>query len=116
MPSVSATRLVTQLSELELHNALQLRVFRKELNLASAAAARNIWQKNLDDGHFLLCPLPERWSQRSHAIAEMHTARLGIRCSDLIHLACALELEADALFSFDERQRRLAHELKLKLN
>jgi hypothetical protein len=34
----------------------------------------------------------------------------------LISGACALEFEADTLFSFDEKRRRLAQELKLKVN
>jgi len=101
---------------LELRNALQLRVFRKELTLATAQEAQLIWEKNLADGHFQVCPLPETWLKRSHTIAQHTTARLGVRSLDLIHVASALELEADTLFSFDERQRKLARELKLKVN
>ena len=109
-------KLVTHLTELEFRNALQLRVFRKESTLENATATQSIWQKNLADGHFELCLLPEGWIRRSHMIAQQATARLGIRTLDLIQVAAAVELEADALFSFDERQRRLARELKLKLN
>ncbi len=116
MPTGPAVKLVTHLTELEFRNALQLRVFRKEQTLESATATQLVWQKNLGDGHFELCPLPEGWMRRSHAIAQQATARLGIRTLDLIHVAAAVELEADALFSFDERQRRLARELKLKVN
>lgn len=116
VPTVPAIRLVTHLTELEFRNALQLRVFRKELTPENAAATQLIWQKNLGDAHFELCPLPENWLRRSHTIAQQATSRLGIRTLDLIHVAAAIELEADALFSFDERQRRLARELKLKVN
>jgi predicted nucleic acid-binding protein len=114
--SVSTARLVTHLTELELRNALQLRIFRKETNSAAARAAYADWQTDLTDGIFALCPLPDGWIRRSHTIAQQATARLGIRALDLIHIAAAIELEADALFSFDERQRRLARELKLRLN
>ena len=113
---VSSSRLVTHLVELEFRNALQLRVFRKETNAAAARAAYADWQTDLNDGLFELCPLPENWIRRSHLIAQQVTARLGIRTLDLIHVAAAVELEADALFSFDERQRRLARELTLKVN
>jgi len=116
MPTAPAVKLVTHLTELEFRNALQLRVFRKESSPESASATQLIWQKNLEDGHFELCPLPENWIRRSHMVAQQATARLGIRTLDLIHVAAAVELEADALFSFDERQRRLARELKLKVN
>ena len=112
----TATRLVTHLTELELRNALQLRIFRKEMNAAAARAAYADWQTDLTDGIFALCSLPDGWIRRSHTIAQQATANLGIRTLDLIHVAAAVELEADALFSFDERQRRLARELKLKLN
>jgi predicted nucleic acid-binding protein len=114
--AVSSARLVTYLTELEFRNALQLRVFRKETNATAARAAYADWQTDLNDGLFRLCPLPEDWIRRSHAIAQHSTARLGIRTLDLIHVAAAVELEADALFSFDERQRRLAREFKLKVN
>jgi len=86
------------------------------MNAAAARAAYADWQTDLTDGIFALCSLPEGWIRRSHMIAQQATARLGIRTLDLIHVAAAAELEADALFSFDERQRRLAKELKLKLN
>ena len=116
VPAIPAVKLVTHLTELEFRNALQLRVFRKEQTMQSATAAQSMWQKNLSNGHFELCPLPEGWIRRSHLVAQQATARLGIRTLDLIHVAAAVELEADALFSFDERQRRLARELKLKVN
>lgn len=116
VPTGPAVKLVTHLSELEFRNALQLRVFRRESTLENATATQSVWQKNLADAHFELCPLPEGWIQRCHRIAQQATARLGIRTLDLIHLAAAVELEADALFSFDEKQRRLARELKLKVN
>lgn len=112
----AAVRIVTHLTELELQNALQLGVFRKEISAGSARAAYENWQTDLRDGLFQLRPLPEGWTQRSHVIARQYTARIGTRTLDLIHVACALELGADALFSFDEKQRRLAREVKLELN
>ena len=111
-----AIRLATDLTELELRNSLQLRVFRGELSAVAARAAYAEWQTDLADGLFELHPLPENWTRRSHAIVQQQTARLGTRTLDLVHVAAALELGADALFSFDDRQRRLARELKLKVN
>ncbi len=116
MSSVSGSRLVTPLTELELRNSLELRVFRGELSSRAARSAYADWQTDLADGLFELRQLPENWIRRSHTIAQQQTARVGTRTLDLIHVAAALELEADAFFSFDERQRRLARELKLKVN
>jgi predicted nucleic acid-binding protein len=116
MAQIPAVRIVTHLTELELRNSLQLRVFRKDLSAAVARSAYSDWQTDLSDGLFALHPLPEAWLRRSHLISQSATARLDVRSLDLIHVASALELDADALFSFDERQRRLARELKLKIN
>jgi predicted nucleic acid-binding protein len=41
---------------------------------------------------------------------------MGTRTSDLLHIAAALELGADVLYTFDRQQRRLAKEMKLKIN
>jgi predicted nucleic acid-binding protein len=116
MARVPSVRIVTHLTELELRNSLQLRVFRGELNAAATRSAFADWQTDLANGLFELRELPENWIQRSHAIAKQFTPRLGTRTLDLIHVAAALELEADALYSFDDRQRHLARELKLKVN
>ncbi len=116
MAQNTAVRTVIHLTELELRNALRLRVFRKDLSAAVARFAYADWQTDLADGLFALLPLPGGWSHRAHTIAPQHTARLGTRTFDMIQLACAVELAADAFYSFDERQRRLAREVKLKVN
>ena len=78
--------------------------------------AYGAFQKSVADGVFEIHPFPERWRERSHQIATQFTATLGTRTLDLIHVACALELKADALFTFDKHQRGLARALKMKLN
>jgi hypothetical protein len=40
----------------------------------------------------------------------------GTRTADLLHVAAALELGVDWLYSFDLQQRKLAQTLRLKLN
>jgi len=37
-----------------------------------------------------------------------HSMKLGTRTLDVMHVACACELQADMFVSFDERQRSLA--------
>jgi predicted nucleic acid-binding protein len=44
------------------------------------------------------------------------SAKLGTRTADLLHVASALDLEAQYLFSFDKRLRKLAQVVGLKLN
>jgi predicted nucleic acid-binding protein len=109
-------RFLTTFGELELANALELRVCRKE---ASAAQARSSWkdfEQDLRDGIFQIRPLSDQVFERARQLVRANTARLGTRTADLLHVAAALELNADRLFSFDQQQRKLAREVRLKLN
>jgi predicted nucleic acid-binding protein len=116
MRTAEGERLVTTLGELEVVNALQLRVFRKEVSIAQAQAAMKDFEGDLRDGVFQLRSLPELVFERARELSCQSTARLGTRTADLLHVAAALELEADYLYSFDEQQRKLARTLHLKLN
>ncbi len=109
-------RYVTVLGELEVVNALQLRVFRKELSASQVQSSLDDFERDMRDGVFLLRPLAEQAFERAHQLARQTTARLGTRTADLLHVASALQLEVDYLYSFDQQQRRLARTLGLKLN
>jgi predicted nucleic acid-binding protein len=45
---------------------------------------------------------------RARRLSSSHTDRLGARAIDLLHVACALLLEADVFLTFDHRQADLA--------
>jgi predicted nucleic acid-binding protein len=109
-------RYVTVLGELEVVNALQLRVFRKELSASQVQSSLHDFERDMRDGVFLLRPLAEQVFERAHQLARQTTARLGTRTADLLHVASALELHADYLYSFDQQQRKLAKAVKMKLN
>lgn len=108
--------IISKLAELEVANALDLRVFRKEI---AAEQATTSWQnltKDFDDGVFQLRPIPERSFERAKQISQQTTARLRTRTADLLHIAVVLDLGCKCLYSFDERQRKLANSMKLRLN
>ena len=44
------------------------------------------------------------------------TAKLGTRTADLLHVAAALELGVDCLYTFGLHQRKLAQRLRFRLN
>jgi predicted nucleic acid-binding protein len=48
--------------------------------------------------------------------ARQTTRKLGTRTADLLHVAAALELSADYLYTFDQQQRKLAQTVRLKVN
>jgi len=108
--------LVSSLGELETANALELRVFRKEISRAQAGSSWDAFTGDLRDGVFQLRSLPDAAFQRAQLLSRQATARLGTRTADLLHIAAALELQAGCLYSFDQQQRKLAHALRLKLN
>jgi predicted nucleic acid-binding protein len=49
-------------------------------------------------------------------LSRQTTAKLGTRTAELLHVAAALELGADYLYSFDRQQRKLARSVGLKQN
>jgi predicted nucleic acid-binding protein len=107
---------VTTLGELEVVNALELRIFRKEVTVAQAHSSLADFEKDLRDGVFQLRGLTDHVFERAHQLSRQTTAKLGTRTADVLHVAAALELGADYIYSFDQQQRKLAQTLHLKLN
>ena len=120
--AVRATRaakqpiLVTTLGELEVVNALGLRVFQREMSASQAQGPLENFQADLRKGALQLRTLPELVFERALRLSAQTTARLGTGTGDLLHVAAALEMGAESLYSFDNRQRRLARAAGLKLN
>ena len=58
------------------------------------------------------------WRAALNRAAELsltHTAKLGTRSLDVLHVACALELKARYFLTFDERQKNLSSAVGLKI-
>jgi len=108
--------IISTLVELESINALELRVFRREISRGEADASWDALASDLRGGAFQLKSLPEQAFERAQALSRRTTSRLGVRTADLLHLAAALELGAERLYSFDQQQRRLALAVGLKAN
>lgn len=107
---------LTPLAELEVVNALCLRVFRKEATDAEARASSQAFENDLQRGVFLRSPIPDSAFERARRLSRQTTARKGTRTADLLHVAAALEFRATVLFTFDLRQRNLAADAGLALN
>jgi predicted nucleic acid-binding protein len=108
--------LITTLCEPEVVNAFGLRVIRKEVSAAQAQSSVIDFEKDLRDGIFQLRGLSDPIFERARLMSRQTTAKLGARTADLLHVAAALELGADYLYSFDQQQRKLAQSVRLKLN
>jgi predicted nucleic acid-binding protein len=107
---------VSTLGELEVVNAFGLRVFRKEVSAVQAQSSVIDFEKDLRDGILQLRGLSDSIFERARQLSRETTAKLGTRTADLLHVAAALELGADFLYSFDQQQRKLAQAVRLKLN
>jgi len=116
MGAFGGERFISILGELEAFNALGLRVFRNEITTAQAQSSLNDFEKDLHDGVFQLRALPDPVFDRARELSRRTAAKLGTRTADLLHVAAALELGVECLFSFDKRQRALAKVVRLKLN
>ena len=115
MQALPADRFVTTFGELEVVNAMGVRVFRKEVSPSQAHSSLSEFEKDLRDGIFQIRELTDAILGRAHQLSRQ-TAKLGTRTADLLHVAAALELGADSLYTFDLHQRKLAQTLRLKLN
>jgi predicted nucleic acid-binding protein len=105
--------IITALGELEMVNALQLRLFRRELLGAQTRAAYAAFRDDVTAGIFAIKPMSQDVYAQARRLAERWTRTLGTRTLDMIHVASAMALGADAFHTFDERQRRLAKAAKL---
>lgn len=105
----SATPLsLTPFGELEFVNALELRVFRKELAPVEVDAYLRAFQEDINAGLFVRRAIPAVAYERAMILAKAHTRELGARGMDILHVAIAIELAAGTFFTLDRVQRRLA--------
>ena len=116
MQASGGDRFVSVFAELEVVNAMGLRVFRKEVSATQAQSSLKDFDGDLRAGVFQLRPLTDQVFERARQLSRQTTAKLGTRTADLLHVAMALELSADYLYTFDRQQRKLAHHVHLKLN
>ena len=109
-----ASLYLTPFGELELTNALQLRLHRQELTAAEVEAAYRAFQEDLGNGVFSSKAIPPAVFDRARHMARRRTSELGTRTLDILHVASALLLRADVFYTFDHRQRDLARAEGLK--
>jgi hypothetical protein len=116
MESAGDSLLMTAFGELEAVHALELRAFRKEMNREQVDLCVDNFGRDVKAGVFDLLAVPESAFRRAREVSRKTTAQFGTRTSDLLHVACALELGAIGFDSFDKQQRRLAKSMNLTLN
>ncbi len=94
--------------EMEFTNAIWMKVFWKDIAAADAHSQLDLFADRRKRGQYFTPEFSRsKLLERFRSLAA-HTAETGCRTMDVVHVAAALEFEAEMLVSFDERQRRLA--------
>jgi predicted nucleic acid-binding protein len=107
--------LLTDVGRIEILNAVGLRLFRKELRPAEAKSVHALFREDVVQGVVQIVPLPAAAFQQAEQIARKHAPPLGTRTLDVLHVAGALVLKANAFYTFDRKQARLAAAVGLPL-
>jgi predicted nucleic acid-binding protein len=107
---------VTHHGRVELINAIGLAVYRGEVTVEKAGAARALLADDFTQGHLTQVDILWRAAlNRAAELAASLTPELGTRSLDVLHVACALELNLRRFLTFDERQQELATAVGLRL-
>jgi predicted nucleic acid-binding protein len=106
----------TPFNEVELITAFEARIFRREVRPPQIRAAFRALEADIDAGVLVRQPVRESAYERAITLSRRHTRRIGARALDILHVAIALELGADAFFTFDRRQHRLARAAGLRIH
>ncbi|OLC97567.1 MAG: hypothetical protein AUH86_07270, partial [Acidobacteria bacterium 13_1_40CM_4_58_4] len=107
--------LLTEVGKIEILNAVGLRLFRKELQPAEAKKVYALFRQDIEQGVVQIVPLPSAAYQQAERIARTHTPLLGTRTLDVLHVAGALVLKADAFYTFDQKLASLATAIGLTI-
>jgi hypothetical protein len=99
---------ITPFQELELLNAVELRRFRREIRRVEADAAKSAIAADLAAGLYMPAPLSGAAFAAARRLVLQHSAELGTRTLDILHVASALALKSSLFFTFDRRQQPLA--------
>lgn len=105
---------LTQWQALEVKNAIRLKAFRAEITAAEMNRSITVFEQDIATG---------RWQRPAYTAATVeqkadelsagHSAILGCRTLDIIHVAAALVLGAKEFVTFDARQGALAKQAGL---
>jgi len=106
----------TWLHQLELRNALRLRVFRREISARERDASLNSLLTDLASGVLRVSapPLAEVMTE-AERLGAVYSEKIGTRSLDILHVACGLVLGLPHFITFDKRQARLARAAGLRV-
>ena len=99
---------IWEILEMELGNALNLKVLRGELEDSEAAHQYSLFRQRQAKGFYFLPEIRRAQLMADFRELSQLTPRLGCRTMDILHVACAIQLKPKTFLTFDHRQRELA--------
>lgn len=106
---------VWELQEMELTNALRLKVFWGDISAEQSEEQLDLFESRKARGHYYFPEIDRAALFVTFRRLSVHTATLGCRTLDILHVACASLLKPDLFVSYDERQKKLAEIAGLKV-
>ncbi len=106
--SIQSPILVSSAVVLESTNALELRIFRGQASRLDVGKALHNFEIDVQRGILNVMPVaPAAWDM-ARSRSRTHSAKLGNRSLDILHVAIAIVLRADTFLTFDRSQAALA--------
>jgi predicted nucleic acid-binding protein len=105
---------LTSLHLVEWIHALVQQEFRGNLSARESQQLNLDFSSDLTMGLWQKAGMPENAFETCVTLAQTHGPAIGVRTLDTLHVACALELGAQYLWTFDDRQAKLAKVVGLK--
>ncbi len=105
---------LTPLHQAEWAHAVFQHVFQRKISSREAQHVSRLFEHDREIGLWVEVSLPEPSFETCAELARRHAARLGTRTLDSLHVASALELNAETFWTFDDRQAKLAKAEGLK--
>ena len=105
---------ITPLHVAEWVHAMAHLVFRREMTTAEADRVYRELDHDRTAGLWETVSVPETALDLCADLGRRYGPKLGVRTLDSLHVACALELNAERFWTFDNRQLKLATAVGLK--
>jgi len=107
---------LTPLHRAEWTHAVAQHIFQGRISAREAQRVYKDFESDRTNRLWTEVSVPEAAFERCEELARRHVARLGARTLDSLHVASALELNAERFWTFDERQERLAQAENLRIS
>lgn len=107
---------LTHHGQLEVRNALGLALHRSSITPAMHEAALIAFADDLTQGRNRVTDIGWRTVHSTATeISRLHTPAIGCRTLDVLHVACALEMDLRRFVTYDQRQAQLAKAIGLRV-